>query len=194
MLQHPAQGLQVSLSITALIEHLKVIGSDKSTKTLDFCGKFLGVSAPKATENTKQQHMVSEATFVDEAGGTVAVAVWDKANLMFESLENNVGVLVIGCNGAHQDGDVKLSSWAGTHISTSGEQAQSLTRLDADQMSTQTLTAKFSPGKILLCAAALAYATGFPEPVTWQINRCFIEVPLQAELVVTQKGAVWPLG
>ena len=54
MLKHPAQGLHVPLSITALIEHLKVIGSDKSTKTLDFCGKFLGVSLPKARENTKQ--------------------------------------------------------------------------------------------------------------------------------------------
>ena len=54
MLQHPAQCLQVSLSITALIEHLKVLGSDKSTKTLDFCGKVLGVSLPKAKENTKQ--------------------------------------------------------------------------------------------------------------------------------------------
>ena len=52
MLQHPTQGLQVSLNITALIEHLKVIGSDKSTKTFDFCGKFLGIRAISRIRNS----------------------------------------------------------------------------------------------------------------------------------------------
>ena len=45
MLQHPAQGLEVSLQITALVEHLRSSGSAKSfSKTFDFCGKFLGIS------------------------------------------------------------------------------------------------------------------------------------------------------
>ena len=48
MLQHPAQDLQVSLQITALLEHLKGSGSAKSTKTFDFCGKFLSVSEKKS--------------------------------------------------------------------------------------------------------------------------------------------------
>ena len=47
MLQHPAQGLQVSLHITALLQHLRDSGSAKSTKTFDFCGKFLSVSEKK---------------------------------------------------------------------------------------------------------------------------------------------------
>ena len=44
LLGHPAQGLQVSLQITDLVKHLRDSGSAKSTKTFDFCGKFLGVS------------------------------------------------------------------------------------------------------------------------------------------------------
>ena len=48
MLQHPAQGLEVSLQITALVEHLRNSGSAKSfSKTFDFCGKFLGVPGKK---------------------------------------------------------------------------------------------------------------------------------------------------
>ena len=45
MLQHPAQGLEVSLQITALVEHLRNSGSAKSfSKTFDVCGKFLFIS------------------------------------------------------------------------------------------------------------------------------------------------------
>ena len=107
-------------------------------------------------------------------------------------------VLVLGCNATVQDGEVKLNIWPGAHISTSGEQAQSLTRLNADSLTTQTLTAKFSPGEGLAqcmsedaqptCAVALADAMGFPDPVTFQINRCMLDAPLQEELIVTQSG------
>ena len=141
---------------------------------------------------------MSEATFVDAAGGKVAVSLWDEANQLFDSLDIGAGVLVLGCNATVQDGEVKLNIWPGAHISTSGEQAQSLTRLNADSLTTQTLTATFSPGDSLAkcesedaqptCAAALADATGFPDPVTFQINRCMLDVPLQEELIVTQSG------
>ena len=87
---------------------------------------------------------MSEATFVDAKGGKVTVAVWDKAYEMFDCLSLGAGVLILGCNATVQDGEVKLNIWPGAHISTSGEQAQSLTRLNADSLTTQTLTAKYS--------------------------------------------------
>ena len=53
MLQHPAQGLQVSLQISELLAHLRDSGSAKSTsRTFDFCGKFLSVSEKKRTRRT----------------------------------------------------------------------------------------------------------------------------------------------
>ena len=45
------------------------------------------------TENTVVPHTVSEATFVDVAGGTVSVAVWDNGNLLFDSMDIGAGVL-----------------------------------------------------------------------------------------------------
>ena len=126
------------------------------------------------------------------------VAVWDKASELFDSLDKGNGVLVLGCNATVQDGEVKLNIWPGAHICTSGEQAQSLTRLDADSLITQPLTAKFQSAESVVkcmsvdaqptCAVALADATGFPEAVTFQINRCMLDVPLQEELIVTQDG------
>ena len=45
------------------------------------------------TENTAVPDTVSEARFVDAAGGIVSVAVWDKANLLFDSMDIGAGVL-----------------------------------------------------------------------------------------------------
>ena len=42
ILEYPARGLQVSLRISKLLNHLKDLGSAKSTKTFDFCGKNAG--------------------------------------------------------------------------------------------------------------------------------------------------------
>ena len=141
---------------------------------------------------------MAEATFVDAAGGKVAVSLWDEASQLFDSLNIGAGILVLGCNATVQDGEVKLNIWPGAHISTSSDQAQSLTRLNTDNLTTETLTAKFSPGESVAkcvsedaqptCAVALADATGFLEPVTFQINRCMLDVPLQEELIVTQNG------
>ena len=92
VLQHPARGLHVSLDITALLEHLRDSSSRKPfTKTFDFCGKFLGVSEPKNTEKTAIRHTVSDAIFVDAAGGKVNVALWDGANQLFDSLDTGAG-------------------------------------------------------------------------------------------------------
>ena len=141
-------GLQVSLHITARLEHLRDSGSAKSfTKTFDFCGKFLGVSG-KNTEKTAIRHTVSEATFVDAAGGKVNVAVWDQANQWFDSLDIGRGVLVLGCNATVQDGEVKLNIWPGAHISTSGEQAQSLTRLYTETLTRALFSLRLLPKRL----------------------------------------------
>ena len=149
---------------------------------------MLGISE-KTIDNTASPLTVSEATFVDETGGKVAVGVWNKAIQYFESLDIGTGVVVTGCNAQIQDGEVKLSIWPGTHISVTGEQAQSLTDLDFDSLTVQTLTATFSAGDSLAkcrseeaqptCAVALGDAMGFTEPVNFQINRCLLEAPLQ---------------
>ena len=52
MLKHPAEGLEVGLDITSLLEHLKDSGSAKPTRTFDFCGKFLGISEKKNPRRT----------------------------------------------------------------------------------------------------------------------------------------------
>ena len=44
MLQYPAQGLQVSLPMMALLQQVRNSGSANCTKTFDFSGKFLGLS------------------------------------------------------------------------------------------------------------------------------------------------------
>ena len=62
MRQHPAQGLQVSLHITALLQHIKA-SAKSSSRTFDFCGKFLGISGKQPTEKTgfvvryRKQHL-----------------------------------------------------------------------------------------------------------------------------------------
>ena len=48
ILEYPARGLQVSLHITKLLNHLKDLGSAKSTKTFDFGGKIFGISGKKS--------------------------------------------------------------------------------------------------------------------------------------------------
>ena len=98
-------------------------------------------------------------------------------------------------------GEVKVNIWPGSHISTSGAQAQSLTSLDATTLPTQVLTATFTPGKDVAsmmepeahptCAAALADAVVKERALTFQINRCLIDAPLQEELMYTQDNRLF---
>ena len=88
--------------------------------------------------------------FVDGTGAQVEVALWDKAHLMFDSLNPGTGVVVVGCNATTTDtGEVKLNIWHGAHITTASEQAQSLTRLETETLTTETLTAAYSPNESL---------------------------------------------
>ena len=198
MLEHPATGLTVSMDISDLLQFLKASGSAKAlNKTFDFCGKFQGMSAIKSIEKGPVRREVLEAEFVDAKGGSVAVSFWDSATRMLESLALGAGVALVGCNATVAESEVKLNIWPGAHICTTGTQAQSLTSLDASVLDTQTLTATFTPGQDVLatmeevahptCAAALADAV-VDRDVTFQINRCMLDAPLQEDLLVTQGG------
>ena len=201
MLEHPATGLEVSMDISQLLQLLKTTGSVKAlNKTFDFCGKFLGVSNPKSIGKSGWRHEVSEAEFVDAKGGKVIVSVWDRAIPTLQSLTAGAGGAVVGCSATVAEAEVKLNIWPGAHICTIGAQAQSLTSLDASTLQTETLTATFTPGLNVLatmeevahptCAAALADAV-VDQSVTFQINRCFLDAPLQEELLLTQDNRLF---
>ena len=144
--------------------------------------------------------MVSEAAFVDANGGKVLVSLWDSATRALDSLPAGAGVAVVGCSATVVDNEVKLNMWPSVHICTTGTQAQSLTSLDVSMLPVQTLTATFAPGQDVhaamedvahpTCAVALADAV-VDRPVTFQINRCMLDAPLQEELLVTQSGRLF---
>ena len=93
-----------------LLQLLKDSGSAKSlSKTVDFCGKFLGSSALKTVEKNRMRRDVSEAGFDDANGGRVAIRVWDRANKMVPSLTEGAGVSVVGCCATVADAEVKLN-------------------------------------------------------------------------------------
>ena len=204
MLEYPAKGITVSMDISQLLGILKGSGSAKQlNKTFDFCGKFLSSTSPKAVEKAGVRRMVSEAEFVDANGGKVLVSLWDDATRALDSLPAGAGVAVVGCSATVVDNEVKLNMWPSVHICTTGTQAQSLTSLDVSMLPVQTLTATFAPGQDVLaamedvahptCAVALADAV-VERPVTFQINRCMLDAPLQEELLVTQSGRLFIKG
>ena len=204
MLEYPAKGITVSMDISQLLHMLKGSGSAKQlNKTFDFCGKFLSAKSPKLVEKAGVRRMVSEAEFVDANGGKVLVGVWDNATRALDSLTAGAGVAVVGCSATVVDTEVKLNIWPNVHICTTGTQAQSLTSLDVSTLPVQTLTATFAPGQDVLaamedvahptCAVALADAV-VERPVTFQINRCMLDAPLQEELLVTQSGRLFIKG
>ena len=91
---------------------------------------------------------------------------------------------------------MKINVRPGAHVCTSGDQAQSLTSLTIDAASAEVLTSTFSPGQALAalvtdeafctCAAALAEAVPEVDAITFQINRCLLDVPLQREAMYTR--------
>ena len=132
------------------------------------------------------------------SGGKISVSVWNEAYKLLKPLSVGVGVVIIGCNATKENDEVKLNIWPAAHVSTDGEQAQSLTRLDTTGLATETLTASFTPGQDLAplaegeahptCAKALADAIGQAEPKVFQINRAMMDSPLQEELIYSQDG------
>ena len=98
------------MDISQLLQFLKASGSAKAlNETFDFCGKFLGVSAPKSVEKLGVRREVSEAEFVDAKGGKVTVSVWDHATRTIQSQAAGAGVAVVGCSATVAEAEVKLS-------------------------------------------------------------------------------------
>ncbi len=197
-LAHPAKGLYVALDIKGIMDLLKgqSHGSrGRETRTFDFSGKFLGLAPPKQVLTGGRELSVSEATFVDSGGSKIAVSVWQDAGDTLSSLPPGSGVAVIGSNAIVENDAVKVNSCPASHICTSGDQAQSLTSMDETKLATQVLTATSRSGKDVAsmmeseahptCAAALADAVVKADPITFQINRCLLDAPLQEELLYT---------
>ena len=203
-LAHPAKGLQIALDIKGIVELLKGNGTGANNRAaFDFCGKFLGITTPKQVNKNGSLLMVAEAEFTDAGGGKIVVAVWKTAREYFAHVRPGSGVAVLGCSAALENGEVKINIWPGAHISTVGDQVQSLTSLDATGLSAEVLTAQWVPssGSGLAsameaaahstCAVALADAIGHLQPITFQINRCLLDAPLQRDAMYTQDGRLF---
>ena len=204
-LDHPAQGLCVQLDIKGIMEILgkrsfvECSGSAKlPTKTMDFIGKFMSLSEQKEVDKGGKKHKVAQAEFVDKTGGQISVSVWNAAYKLLQPLSVGVGVAIIGCTATKLKDEVKLNIWPDAHVSTEGEQAQSLTSLDTTGLVTETLTATFNPGQDLAplaegeahptCAKALADAIGQSDAKVFQINRAMMDPPLQEEFIYSKDG------
>ena len=154
-LDHPAPGLRVHLDIKGIMEILgkrsfvECSGSAKlPTKTFDFIGKYIGMSQQRGAEKGGRVNKVATAEFVDASGGKIDVSVWNDAYQLLQPLTVGSGVAILGCNATKEKDEVKLNIWPGAHVTTDGDQAQSLTSFDPTGLATETLTATFSPGKI----------------------------------------------
>jgi hypothetical protein len=151
----------------------------------------------KAGANNK----VADAEFVDETGAKIVASVWNDAYDLLNTISIGSGVAVLGSNAVKDIADVKLNIWPSAHVSTDGEQAMALTRLDVENLETTTLTATFTPGQDLgelvageahpTCCKALADAIGQSDAKVFQINRAFIDPPLQVELMETKDGRLF---
>ena len=207
-LDHPASGLRVHLDIKGIMEILGkrsfVEGSGSAklpTKAVDFIGKYMGMSEQRVAEKAGRANKVATAEFVDTSGGKIDVSVWNEAYKLLQPLTVGSGVAIVGCNATKEKDEVKLNIWPGAHVSTDGEQAQSLTSLDTTGLATATLTATFSPGQDLAslaageahptCAKALTDAIGQGDPKVFQINRAMMDPPLQRELMYSQDGRMF---
>ena len=201
-LAYPAKGIHVALDIKGIVKLLKgTAGSTPERRSFDFCGKFLGMGASRQAAKAGTSLQVAEAEFTDAGGGKIVVSVWQGARGYFSGVPSGAGVAVLGCSAALEGGEVKINVWPGAHVCTSGEQAQSLTSLETTGESAEVLTATFTPGRGLAalvdaaahptCAAALADAVAKSDAITFQINRCILEAPLQQEAMYTQDGRLF---
>ena len=202
-LAYPASGVQVALQISDIMSTLTKQGSGSGSakpvgKMFDFCAKFVHLSEVKKVQKSGVMRNVSEAEFLDQSGGTVKASFWEEADAMIRKVPKGTGVVIVGCNALKEQDEVKLHIWPSAHLSTLGHQAQTLSSFDDTKVEKRLLTATFTPGQDLeslvegeahpTCAAALADAVGQASPITFQINRCMLDVPLQKELILTQNG------
>lgn len=198
VLKYPARGLHIPLPITGIVKLLKGPGT-ASRLTFDFSGKFLGISKPKQRAKGATVYNVADAEFMDPDGSRIVVGVWQGAKEYFGHVSPGTGVAVVGATATKEEAEVKVNIWPGAHVSTTGEQAQSLTSQDV--LEGTLLTATFTPGRDVAsqlapeahptCAVALADSAAKADPITFQINRCILDPPLQEEAMYTQDGRLF---
>ena len=61
-------------------------------------------------------------------------------------IPNGTGAAVVGCSAALENNEVKVTLWPGAHVCITGEQARSLTNLDATGADAEVPTATFTGG------------------------------------------------
>ena len=197
-LNYPARGLHIPLAITGIVKLLKGPGT-ASRSTCDFSGKFLSISHPKQHAKGATVYNVADAEFMDPEGSRIVVGVWQGAKEYFGQVSPGTGVAVVGATATKEEAEVKVNIWPGAHVSTTGEQAQSLTSQHVLQGT--LLTPTFTPGRGVAnqlaheahptCAVALADSSAKTGPITFQINRCILDPPLQEEAMYTQDGRLF---
>ena len=206
LMAYPSQGVHVALDIKGVIDILKkkaAVPSSASAnrKAFDFTGKFLGIGTTRQAAKGGVAYNVAEAEFTDAGRGKVVVSIWQGAIGYFEKVEIGAGVALLGCSAAVENNEVKINVWPGAHICTNGKQAECLTNLEATTDQAEVLTATFTPGQGLsalvedeahpTCATALADAVAKPTPITFQINRCILDAPVQEDQMYTQDGRLF---
>ena len=202
-LRYPAPGVEITLDLPGIMGALgkqpSGSGSAKPiSRTFSFSGKFLHISGQNNVEKDGKRYKVAAAEFVDSSGGKVTASVWQEAYKLLAGLPEGQGVAVIGVAAKTEKGEVKLNIWPGTHVSITGSQVAALSELDISGVPTKELTATFVPGEDLdtlveqpahtTCAAALSDAVARNGPIVFQINRCHLDAPSQAELIFNQSG------
>ena len=137
---------------------------------------------------------VAEMTCVNKSG-KVKVSIWGTANAVVAKVPDGEGLTLVGVTATRDDGEVKLNLWPNAHVLLGGDQAQSLTSLDASLQQLQLLTATSVPAGAPInvdgdayptCAAALAAATVCIEDKLFQMNYGFMDAPTREDAMYTK--------
>jgi len=199
----PSKHIEVGSNLQELLRVLgrmpmKSTGSATlPSKSIDFTAKFLSLGKQRDTTKAGKSMKAADAEFVDTTGSKIQVTIWDKAYAVWQAVPLNEGVSVINCQATREGDEIKIHVREHARILRGGPIAQSLTSFDPSQVTTQVLTAVFTPSHKPInvdgeahptCAAALADASASADDKIFQFNRVHIEAPTQKELLYTQKG------
>jgi hypothetical protein len=111
---------------------------------------------------------------------------WVSAITVIANVPDSHGLTLVGVTATRDNGEVKLNLWPSAHVIIGGDQAQSLTSLDASGEQLKLLTATFVPTGVPInvegaayptCAAALAAATVCIEDKLFQMNYGIMDAP-----------------
>ena len=207
---YPAQSIEVCMDLKGIWKSLATLpfartgsrAAKPQSRLVDLCGKIVSLTDPKPAASQIQPNLtVSELELVDFGGGQIKVSVWNEAFQAVKAVPTGEGACLVGCTAVRDDkGAVKVNLWDSAHVIRGGIKLQSLTDLDATALETELLTPAFSPTPVQpdvacaqgeaypTCAAALADATGCRDDKVFQINRCYMHLPLSEEYLFTPEG------